>query len=127
VTSLNLSRNQLGCDENVDELTQIFSSIPASVTSLNLSNNALGQKTARELAKLSGCCGNIKHLTFVLNEITAMTPEQRIAIRKMFPYVVPKNIVLLDKYGETLPPGHENLSFSLFGRAPKVPSSLVDL
>ena len=56
-----------------------------------------------------------------------MDSEQRRAMRKIFPYVEPQNIILLNDDGRPLQPGRENLALSLLGFAPRVPGSLKAL
>jgi len=99
VTFLNLSANDFG-SMPAHQLARAFAGISVGVISLDLSKNQLNTKSVAELAWLLGCFERIKTLALSLDEITTMTLEQRIAIRAMFPFVEPNNVVFLDDEGK---------------------------
>lgn len=102
VQSLNLSENLLGGSSTLD-LKKIFASIPASVTSLNLSRNQFNTKTGAELESIFACLKHITSLTLALDEVTAMTPEQRIGIRSKFPLAEHQSGLFLERKMKKLP------------------------
>ena len=110
-----------------DELLAALVGIPPGVTSLNLSVNGLHHKTADELAIMAASLSHITTVFISLSDIEAMTAEQRLALKNIFPRVKTKDIILLDSAGNSLPAGRKNLVVSLLGFGPKEVPSLKAL
>ena len=79
------------------ELTQAFSALPDSVTSLNLSSNFLNEIPLEELTKLSNALSKIETITLSESEIKQMEQRNRAAFTAIFPNI--KTIILLDNSG----------------------------
>jgi hypothetical protein len=95
VTSLDLAMTHFSrkTPDAPDKLAQTFKAIPASVTSLNLCYTRLQYLSVEELNKLSNALPGVQ--TLYLEKEFAMTPEQRTALKAVFPNV--QNIILLDQ------------------------------
>ncbi len=72
----------------------------------------------RVLAKqLAVMAGSLQHITTVilnLYEIEAISVDQRLALKNIFPRIKARDIILLDEGGNRLPAGRAELAVSLF-------------
>jgi hypothetical protein len=103
-----------------EELKTAFAAIPAGVTSLNLSWNGLHHKTAEELAVMAGSLQHIIAVFLTLSEIEAMTVDQCLALKNIFPRIKARDIILLDGEGNRLPAGRADLAVSFFREVPSL-------
>jgi hypothetical protein len=88
VTSLDLSDNSLG-QRNGDELVAIMKAIPQSVTSLDLCCNDLGQRNGDELvAIMKAIPSSVTTLDLRSNGLIAKTVEELEQISRCLPYVI---------------------------------------
>ncbi|STX29590.1 leucine-rich repeat-containing protein (substrate of the Dot/Icm secretion system) [Legionella beliardensis] len=96
IVSLNLSKNLFDHKTGM-ELAKIFTAIPATVSSLNLSQNNLHTFSVEKLDKLKDSLPHIKTITLSYSEIQAMTPKQRQALKAVFTNI--EAVILVDGQG----------------------------
>ncbi|OCH99107.1 hypothetical protein A8135_09385 [Legionella jamestowniensis] len=83
---------------NANELAQGFAALPPNVTSLNLGLTNLERLSVDSLRQLKNSLPHIRTIYLGYNEISAMSPAQRCALKEIFPNV--KQIIFLDSKGK---------------------------